>query len=63
MPRVRRRKNWPAIIEQLNQSKSGHMRVTMGSPGSAQVTRVRLLENYSNLDAYTDGSVLHIVLR
>jgi hypothetical protein len=30
----------------------------MGSPGSAQVTRCRLLEQWSNLQAFTVGSTL-----
>jgi hypothetical protein len=30
----------------------------MGSPGSAQVTRCRLLAEWSNLDATTVGSTL-----
>ncbi len=55
-----KRKNWNAVIERLNDSKSGQTRIEMGSPGSAQVTRVRLLERWSNLEAWTDGSVLHL---
>ena len=55
---VRRAKNWSAIIERLNNSPKGEVRVTMGSPGSAQVTRVRLLSEWSNLEAATVGSTL-----
>ncbi len=55
-----RRRNWNAVIERLNNSKSGQTRIHMGSPGSAQVTRVRLLERWANLEAWTDGSVLHL---
>lgn len=32
----------------------------MGSPGSAQVTRCRLLEEWSNLDVTTVGPVLRL---
>ena len=55
-----KRKNWNAVIERLNNSKSGQTRVQMGSPGSAQVTRVRLLERWANLEAWTDGAMLHL---
>ena len=55
-----KRKDWNAVIERLNDSKSGETRIRMGSPGSAQVTRVRLLERWSNLRAWTDGAVLHL---
>jgi hypothetical protein len=34
----------------------------MGSPGSAQVTRVRLLAEWSNLQARTIGSTLVLSL-
>lgn len=62
MPASRPR-NWPAIIERLNRSKTGEMRIRMGSPGSAQVTRVRLLEQWANLEVTTVGDVLHLRLR
>jgi hypothetical protein len=35
----------------------------MGSPGSAQVTRCRLLAEWSNLRVTTVGPVLHLRLR
>jgi hypothetical protein len=35
----------------------------MGSPGSAQVTRCRLLENWSNLDVTTVGNTLILRLK
>ncbi len=38
------------------------MRIRMGSPGSAQVTRCRLLENWDNLEVWTDGPFLHLRL-
>lgn len=60
MARRTQRRNWTKIIEQLNTSSSGYMKIRMGSPGSAQVTRCRLLEEWSNLEAWTDGAVLHL---
>ena len=53
-----RRRDWSAVINRLNQSRRGELRVTMGSPGSAQVTRCRLLAQWSNLQASTVGSTL-----
>jgi hypothetical protein len=55
---MRRRKDWPAIIDRLNRSRRGELRIAMGSPGSAQVTRCRLLEQWANLQAFTVGSTL-----
>lgn len=60
MPRPR---NWAAIIERLNRSPGGELRIRMGSPGSAQVTRCRLLAEWNNLEATTVGSVLHLRLK
>lgn len=57
-----RRKDWPAIIERLNRSPKREMRIRMGSPGSAQVTRCRLLEQWSNLDVTTVGPILYLRL-
>jgi hypothetical protein len=31
------------VIDRLNRNRSGELKVKMGSPGSAQVTRCRLL--------------------
>lgn len=53
-----KRKNWDAEIRRLNESSQGERRIRMGSPGSAQVTRVRLLAEWSNLEATTLGSTL-----
>jgi hypothetical protein len=55
---VARTKNWPVIIERLNKSPKGEIRIKMGSPGSAQVTRCRLLVEWANLDATTVGATL-----
>jgi hypothetical protein len=59
---VGRGKNWSAIIERLNNSAKGEVRIKMGSPGSAQVTRCRLLETYSNLEVTTAGAMIHLSL-
>lgn len=56
------RRNWAVIIDRLNRSKSGEIRIHMGSPGSAQVTRCRLLAEWSNLEATTVGPVLRLRL-
>lgn len=58
-----RRRDWSAIIERLNRSQRGEMRLRMGSPGSAQVTRCRLLAEWSNLEVTTEGPFLHLRLR
>jgi hypothetical protein len=34
----------------------------MGSPGSAQVTRCRLLEQWNNIQVRTERSILHLRL-
>jgi len=60
---VSRPRNWDAIIQRLNESRRGQLRVRMGSPGSAQVTRCRLLAEWSNLEATTVGPVLLLRLR
>lgn len=38
------------------------MKIQMGSPGSAQVTRVRLLAEWKNLEATTVGATLYLRL-
>ncbi len=63
VPSMAVRRDWPAIINRLNRSRTGVMRIKMGSPGSAQVTRVRLLAEWKNLEATTVGSVLELRLR
>jgi hypothetical protein len=62
--RIRRQhRNWSAIIERLNRTPGGQLRIRMGSPGSAQVTRCRLLEQWTNLDVRTERSILYLRLR
>jgi hypothetical protein len=55
---VRKVRNWSKIIEKLNSSASGELKIKMGSAGSAQVTRCRLLAEWSNLEAMTKGATL-----
>ena len=55
---MNRRRDWSAVIERLNRSPRGEVRIAMGSPGSAQVTRCRLLAQWTNLRATTVGSTL-----
>jgi len=59
---VKARRNWSTIIERLNRSARGEIRIRMSSPGSAQVTRCRLLEQWSNLRVRTRGPILYIAL-
>jgi hypothetical protein len=59
---VAKRRDWAAIIERLNSSRTGELSIKMGSPGSAQVTRCRLLEEWNNLDVTTVGATLHLCL-
>ena len=60
--RYRDYRDWPTVIARLNESKSGRIRIKMGSPGSAQVTRCRLLAEWRGLYATTKGDVLHLAL-
>ena len=57
---MKKPRDWTLIINRLNQSARGEMRIKMGSPGSAQVTRCRLLEEWSNLEVTTAGAVIHL---
>ena len=54
------RRSWDSIVEKLNRKPGGQMRFRMGSPGSAQVTRCRLLAQWSNLEAWTVGRMLYL---
>jgi hypothetical protein len=60
---LRKPRDWPAIIDRLNHSPRGELRIKMGSPGSAQVTRCRLLSEWSNLEATTLGATLYLRLK
>ena len=55
---MRKPRDWSKVIDKLNRAKSGELRVKMGSPGSAQVTRCRLLAQWNNLEAETVGATL-----
>ena len=59
---MRKVRDWSAVIDRLNRSPRGELRIRMGSPGSAQVTRCRLLAEWSNLEATTKGATLHLRL-
>ena len=63
MPRTKARRSWPEIISRLNRNPGRRLRIPMGSPGSAQVTRCRLLDEWTNLDVWTVGSVLYVQLK
>ena len=58
-----KRRDWSSIIHRLNSNARGELKIRMGSPGSAQVTRCRLLEEWSNLEVTTVGEILHLRLR
>jgi hypothetical protein len=58
-----KRRDWSHIIDRLNASPRGELRIRMGSPGSAQVTRCRLLEEWSNLEVTTVRETLHLRLK
>jgi len=55
-------RNWASIIERLNSSPKGELKIKMGSPGSAQVTRCRLLAEWNNLQVTTVGPTLYLRL-
>lgn len=55
--------NWNRLIlEALNMSKSGKLHRYLGSPKSAQVTRVRLLRQYNHIKVRTEGAKLIVEL-
>ncbi len=56
-------RDWAAVIHRLNKSPVGEIRIRMGSPGSAQVTRCRLLAQWTNLEVTTVGATLKLRLR
>ncbi len=58
-----RRRSWPEIIDRLNRDPNRALRLKMGSPGSAQVTRVRLLREWTNLEVWTAGDTLFLKLK
>jgi hypothetical protein len=56
------RRDWTSVITRLNGNREGYLRIRMGSPGSAQVTRCRLLEQWDNLEVWTEGPFLNLQL-
>ncbi len=59
---MRKVRTWSKVSERLNKSQKGELTIRMGSPGSAQVTRCRLLAEWANLEASTKGATLHLRL-
>ena len=59
---MRKVRDWGSVIDRLNKSPKGELKIKMGSPGSAQVTRCRLLAEWSNLEATTKGATLQLRL-
>ncbi len=59
---MRKVRDWSAVIDRLNSNPKGELKIKMGSPGSAQVTRCRLLAEWSNLEATTKGATLFLRL-
>ncbi len=57
------RYDWNSVIEQLNQGPYREIHATMGTPKSAQVTRVRILRDWNGVDARTEGRVVMISLK
>lgn len=57
------RRNWDRIVDRLNSGARQRVSVRMGSPGSAQVTRVRLLDTWVNLHIWTSGDRVHLELK
>jgi hypothetical protein len=53
-------RDWDDVIRRVNET--GRMTIRMGSPGSAQVTRCRLLKAYNGLFAETEGAFLRLSL-
>ena len=53
--------DWKKIIEVLKKKPAGTKKtVKMGSPGSAQVTRCRLLNDFKGIHIKTKGNVITI---
>ncbi|MEZ4332354.1 MAG: hypothetical protein R3F35_11405 [Myxococcota bacterium] len=60
---MRKVRDWSTVIDRLNKSPKGELTIKMGSPGSAQVTRCRLLAEWTNLEARTKGATLYLRLK
>ena len=52
--------SWPDVIAKFQKGKAKTTSATMGSPGSAQVTRVRLTAKYPKLHFRTEGATIHV---
>jgi hypothetical protein len=55
-------RKWDEEIEKLNGTKSGKRKFLFKTPGSASVTRVRLLREFSGLYGSTSGKVMTLSL-
>ena len=53
-------RDWDSVIGKLNKGAGSKLKIKMGSPGSAQVTRCRLLEKWRGLDAWTESEQLYL---
>lgn len=51
-------RNWKQIIERFGLQKGKRKRIALGSPGSAQVTRVRLTVQFPKLQVRTVDHIL-----
>lgn len=52
------RRDWAALVDEVHSNAGVELRIRMGSAGSAQVTRVRLLQEWKDLAVRTEGSLL-----
>jgi hypothetical protein len=61
--RTGRRRIWADVVSALETTPTGHVRVKMGSRNSAHVTRYNLMQKFKGLNAWVDGSHLHLRLK
>lgn len=54
----RKHRDWDRIMDRLNRSARGEILVKMGSPGSAQVTAVRLRREWDGIEVRVIESTL-----
>jgi hypothetical protein len=53
-------RDWDSVIGKLNSGATSKLKIKMGSAGSAQVTRCRLLEKWKGLEAWTESEMLFL---
>lgn len=56
-----RTRDWAAIVASLSPARP-RRRIVMGSAGSAQMTRARLLERWNGIRVSTSGSMVTVEL-